>query len=63
MQFSLGMAEEVGEVAHHILKGVQGIRGGVNGFDINQIADGVVDSGVYGQQLLSHFGVDSEKNF
>ena len=61
MQFTLGMAEEVGEVAHHILKGVQAIRGGINGFNINQIADGVVDSGVFGQQLLSHFGVDSEK--
>jgi len=61
MQFTLGMAEEVGEVAHHILKGIQAIRGGVNGFNINQIADGVVDSGVFGQQLLSHFGVDSEK--
>jgi hypothetical protein len=61
IQFTLGMAEEVGEIAHHILKGIQGIRGGVNGFDINQIADGVVDTGVFGQQLLSHFGVDSEK--
>jgi len=61
MQFSLGMAEEVGEVAHHILKGVQGIRNGVNGFDVEQIGDGVVDSGVFGQQLLSHFGIDSEK--
>jgi len=61
MQFSLGMAEEVGEVAHHILKGVQGIRNGVNGFDVNQIADGVVDSGVFGQQLLSLFDIDSEK--
>jgi len=61
MQFSLGMAEEVGEVAHHILKGVQGIRNGVNGFNINQIADGVVDSSVFGQQLLSHFNIDTEK--
>jgi len=61
MQFTLGMAEEVGEVAYHILKGIQAIRGGINGFNINQIADGVVDSGVFGQQLLSHFGVDSEK--
>ena len=60
IQFALGMAEEVGEVCHHILKGVQAIRGGVNGFNINEIADSIVDSSIFGQQLLSRFGVDSE---
>ena len=60
MQFTLGMAEEVGEVAHHIGKGIMGYRGGTNGIDINQVIDGVVDSSIFGQQLLSRFNVDSE---
>jgi NTP pyrophosphatase (non-canonical NTP hydrolase) len=61
MQFTLGMAEEVGEVCHHILKGIQGIRGGVNGFNKDEIADGVTDSLVFGQQLMSLLQIDAEK--
>jgi NTP pyrophosphatase (non-canonical NTP hydrolase) len=61
MQFTLGMAEEIGEVAHHILKGIQGIREGVDGIDKKEVADGVVDSLIFGQQLLSELKVDAEK--
>ena len=61
MQFTLGMAEEVGEVAHHLLKGTQGIRGGVCGINIEGIADGVVDTLIFGEQLLSCFDVSAEE--
>ena len=55
-----GMAEEVGEVCHHVLKGTQRIRGGVNGMNKEEIADGVADALIYGLQLLSAIGVDAE---
>lgn len=63
LQCALGMAEEVGEVAHHILKGTQGIRDGRNGFNVDEITDGVADSRIYGTQLLSEFDVDAEETF
>ena len=61
MRCALGMTEEIGEVCHHILKGIQKIRGGVNGIDTIEVADGVADTMIYGIQLLSFLGVDAEK--
>ena len=60
LKFALGMAEEVGEVCHHVLKGTQKIRGGVNGINKKEVADGVADVLIYGLQLLSHLGMDAE---
>ena len=60
MQMTLGMAEETGEICHHILKGTQGIRGGQGGIDVDQVVDGVADHLVFGMQALSEFGVDAE---
>jgi len=61
LKCALGMAEEVGEVCHHVLKGTQGIRGGVNGLNKAEIADGVADTVIYGLQLLSILGLDAEE--
>lgn len=63
MQCALGMAEEVGEVCHHVLKGSQGIRGGALGKGINskEVADGVADTLIFGLQLLSVLGLDAEE--
>lgn len=58
---ALGMAEEVGEICHHILKGTQKIRGGINGVNKVEVADGVADTFIYGMQLLSCYGIDAEK--
>jgi NTP pyrophosphatase (non-canonical NTP hydrolase) len=61
MRCALGMAEEVGEVCHHILKGTQKIRGGINGVNVDEVVDGVADTLVFGLQILSILGVDAEK--
>jgi NTP pyrophosphatase (non-canonical NTP hydrolase) len=61
LQMALGMNEEAGEVACHVLKGTQSIRSGENGFDKEQIADGVIDAFVFGMQLLSLLDIDVEK--
>jgi NTP pyrophosphatase (non-canonical NTP hydrolase) len=61
MQCALGIAEEAGETCHHVLKGIQRIREGLNGIDKKQIADGVTDTLIYGLQLLSQNDVDAEK--
>lgn len=61
LKCALGMAEEVGEVCHHVLKGTQRIRGGMNGLNKEEIADGVADTLIYGRQLLSVIGVDAEQ--
>lgn len=61
LKCALGMAEEVGEVCHHVLKGTQGIRGGVNGIDSDEVADGVADVLIYGLQLLSFLNLDAER--
>jgi NTP pyrophosphatase (non-canonical NTP hydrolase) len=60
LKCALGMAEEVGEVCHHVLKGTQRIRGGVNGMNKAEIADGVADVLIYGLQLLSVLSLDAE---
>lgn len=61
LKCALGMAEEVGEVCHHVLKGTQKIRGGVNGINKAEVADGVADVLIYGIQLLSILGLDAEE--
>lgn len=61
LKVALGMAEEVGEVCHHVLKGTQKIRGGIDGLNKAEIADGVADTFIYGIQLLSKLGMDAEK--
>jgi NTP pyrophosphatase (non-canonical NTP hydrolase) len=61
LKCALGMSEEVGEVCHHVLKGTQRIRGGTNGLNKAEVADGVADVLIYGIQLLSIIGVDAEK--
>ncbi len=61
LKVALGMAEEVGEVCHHVLKGTQKIRGGLNGMNKAEIADGVADTLIYGIQLLSRLDMDAEK--
>jgi len=60
LKCALGMAEECGEICHHVLKGTQRIRGGVNGMQKGEIADGVADVLIYGVQLLSLIGLDAE---
>lgn len=61
LKCALGMAEEVGEVCHHVLKGTQRIRSGVNGINAEQVADGVADTFIYGIQLLSVLGMNAEE--
>ena len=61
LKCALGMAEEVGEVCHHVLKGTQRIRGGMNGLNKAEIADGVADTLIYGLQLLTVLGIDAEE--
>jgi len=60
LQTALGVVEEAGEIAHHVLKGSQGIRGGVDGYDKDEITDGVGDVNIYSTQLLSKFNIDAE---
>ena len=61
MQMALGVAEEAGEMVHHVLKGSQGIREGINGFDKVEIADAVSDGLIFGMQALSLLEVYAEK--
>jgi len=58
---SLGMAEEVGEVCHHVLRGLQKIREGVNGINKIEIADGIADTLIYGIQLMTALGLNAEE--
>jgi len=58
---ALGMSEETGELCHHILKGLQGIREGVKGLDKAEVADAIADTLIYGIQLMSALNLDAEK--
>lgn len=61
---ALGAAEEVGEVAHVVLKARQKIRQHQAGLDeaaLNALADGVADTVIYLMQLCSHAGIDFGK--
>jgi len=53
LQMALGMCEEVGEIAHAVLKGTQRIREGKDGIDKDLIADGFGDVFIYGSQLMT----------
>ena len=62
-QIALGMAEEVGEICHLILKRSQNIREGHTLSDKEfreEVADGVADTLVFGLQLLTIYGVEAE---
>ena len=61
LQMALGLCEEAGEIAHHGLNATQGIRGGVNGINKEQLGDGVADVLVFGQQLLSQNDINAEE--
>ena len=61
LKCALGVAEEAGEICHHVLKGTQKIREGVDGINKEEVADGVADTLIYGIQLLSILGLDAEK--
>jgi len=59
---ALGMAEEVGELCHYILKRDQRIREGSNGEDCKaQIGDAFADAVIFGIQLMTCEGIDAEK--
>lgn len=60
LQTALGICEEAGEVAHHILKGTQNIRGGINGVNKDQVADGIADGLIFGLQTMSALGLNAE---
>jgi NTP pyrophosphatase (non-canonical NTP hydrolase) len=58
---ALGATEELGEVAHILVKAKQRIRehqAGLNDVSINELADGVADTVIYLMQLCSHVGID-----
>ena len=58
---ALGMAEEVGELCHMILKRKQKIREGADGSNLkDEIADAVADTFVFGVQVLTCEGLDAE---
>jgi len=60
--FALGMAEEVGELCHYILKRQQGIREGANGNNLKaEIADSFADTVIFGIGLMSAEGLDAER--
>ncbi len=57
---ALGAAEELGEVAHIIVKAKQKIRqhqAGLDGETLEKLADGVSDTVIYLMQLCSHLGI------
>lgn len=60
-QVTLGMAEEVGELCHAILKRSQNIREGHNSNCLHEIADAFGDVMIYGIQLMSIEGLDAEQ--
>ena len=63
-KMALGMAEEVGELAHWLLKRSQGIREAVDGGDLKaEIADAFADTLVFGIQLMTIEGIDAEEAF
>ena len=56
-----GMTEELGELAHAVLKYHQGIRGITEKEMKEQVGDAFGDVIVYGSQLLSELGIDAEE--
>jgi len=61
-KLALGMAEEVGELCHYILKRMQKIREAVDGQGVQeQIADAFADTVIFGINLMSSEDLDAEK--
>lgn len=61
LQLALGMCEEAGEVAYEVLKSSQRIRNGAGEDKTKEeIVDGVIDTFIYGMQILSALGVEVE---
>jgi len=56
-----GMTEELGELAHALLKHKQGIRGITEEQMKDQVGDAFGDIIVYGTQLCSELGIDAEE--
>jgi len=63
LQMALGMCEEVGEVAHAVLKGSQNIREGVKGIDKEAVFDGCGDVNIFATQLLSSLNMSVEQAY
>jgi len=60
-KLALGMAEELGELCHALLKRGQGIREGANGSDLKpEIADAFADCVIFGINLMENEGLDAE---
>ena len=61
-KLALGMAEEVGELCHYILKRMQKIREAAGEQEVQeQIADAFADTVIFGIQLMEKEGMDAEK--
>ena len=58
---ALGMAEEVGELCHALLKRKQRIREGASGNDLRpEIADAFADCVIYGINIMEQEDIDAE---
>lgn len=61
-KLALGMAEEVGELCHYILKRMQKIRKAADEQEVQeQIADAFGDTVIFGVQLMETEGMNAEK--
>ena len=60
-QLALGMAEEIGELCHYILKRSQGIREAAVSDVKLEIADAFGDVMIFGINLMTNEGLDAEK--
>lgn len=61
-KLALGMAEEVGELCHYILKRMQKIREASDEQSVQaEIADAFGDTVIFGIQLMESEGLDAEK--
>ena len=59
---ALGVCEEAGELAHAVLKDVQGIREGADKEKIkDMVGDAVADCTIFGLNICSLYGIDFEK--
>ncbi len=62
MMCVVGMAEELGEFAHFVLKRKQGIREAAGGGDFKaEIGDAFADVVIFGIQAMSCEGMDAEE--
>lgn len=61
MKMTLGVAEEVGELCHHVLKRAQGL--GDPKEHLEEIKDALADIAVFSMQIASFEGIDWEENF